>query len=139
MPLIGTLDSARTQVVMESLLQQIVQSGAGLAIMQLDNPIQVPGLLSFLAYGTFHALVVGVSKWAYQVLGLEAPPLDANFWSLETLRGSPQAVSSVLAVHVDSVLFAFFGIMMFLVLRVLITRTWPAVAAWCALAASASG
>ena len=32
LPLIGTLDSARTQIVMESLLQKIVESGAGIAI-----------------------------------------------------------------------------------------------------------
>jgi rsbT co-antagonist protein RsbR len=35
LPLIGTLDSARTQVVMESLLQKIVDTGAGIAI--IDN------------------------------------------------------------------------------------------------------
>ena len=29
LPLIGTLDSARTQVVMESLLQRIVETGVG--------------------------------------------------------------------------------------------------------------
>ena len=32
-PLIGTLDSERTQVVMESLLQQIVETGAAIAII----------------------------------------------------------------------------------------------------------
>jgi rsbT co-antagonist protein RsbR len=37
LPLIGTLDSARTQVVMESLLQRIVDSGAPLAIIDITG------------------------------------------------------------------------------------------------------
>src|SRR5262249_5236700 len=37
LPLIGTLDSARTQVVMESLLQQIVQTGASIAIVDITG------------------------------------------------------------------------------------------------------
>ena len=35
LPLIGTLDSARTQVVMESLLQKIVDTGAEIAIIDI--------------------------------------------------------------------------------------------------------
>jgi rsbT co-antagonist protein RsbR len=37
LPLIGTLDSARTQVVMESLLQKIVDSGALIAIIDITG------------------------------------------------------------------------------------------------------
>jgi rsbT co-antagonist protein RsbR len=37
LPLIGTLDSARTQVVMESLLQAIVDTGAGIAIIDITG------------------------------------------------------------------------------------------------------
>jgi rsbT co-antagonist protein RsbR len=37
LPLIGTLDSARTQVVMESLLQVIVDTGAGIAIIDITG------------------------------------------------------------------------------------------------------
>ena len=37
LPLIGTLDSERTQVVMESLLQQIVDTGADIAIMDITG------------------------------------------------------------------------------------------------------
>jgi rsbT co-antagonist protein RsbR len=36
-PLIGTLDSARTQVVMENLLQRIVDTGAGIAIIDITG------------------------------------------------------------------------------------------------------
>ena len=37
LPLIGTLDSERTQVVMESLLQQIVDTGADIAIIDITG------------------------------------------------------------------------------------------------------
>ncbi len=37
LPMIGTLDSARTQVVMESLLQRIVDTGADVAILDITG------------------------------------------------------------------------------------------------------
>jgi rsbT co-antagonist protein RsbR len=37
LPMIGTLDSARTQVVMETLLQRIVQTGADVAIIDITG------------------------------------------------------------------------------------------------------
>lgn len=37
LPLIGTLDSERTQVVMENLLQQIVETGSGIAIIDITG------------------------------------------------------------------------------------------------------
>lgn len=37
LPVIGTLDSARTQVAMESLLQKIVESGASIAIIDITG------------------------------------------------------------------------------------------------------
>jgi rsbT co-antagonist protein RsbR len=46
LPLIGTLDSARTQVVMESLLQRIVETGAGIAIMDITGVPTVDTLVA---------------------------------------------------------------------------------------------
>ena len=37
LPLIGTLDSARTQIVMETLLQRIVETGATIAIIDITG------------------------------------------------------------------------------------------------------
>lgn len=37
LPMIGTLDSARTQIVMESLLQQIVETGSSIAIIDITG------------------------------------------------------------------------------------------------------
>ncbi len=46
LPLIGTLDSARTQVVMESLLQKIVDTGAGIAIIDITGVPTVDTLVA---------------------------------------------------------------------------------------------
>ena len=46
LPLIGTLDSARTQVVMENLLQTIVDTGAGIAIIDITGVPTVDTLVA---------------------------------------------------------------------------------------------
>jgi rsbT co-antagonist protein RsbR len=46
LPVIGTLDSARTQVVMESLLQRIVETGAQLAIIDITGVPTVDTLVA---------------------------------------------------------------------------------------------
>jgi len=46
LPIIGTLDSARTQVVMENLLQEIVTSGSSIAILDISG---VPAVDSLVA------------------------------------------------------------------------------------------
>jgi rsbT co-antagonist protein RsbR len=46
LPLIGTLDSARTQIVMESLLEEIVSSGAGIAIIDITGVPTVDTLVA---------------------------------------------------------------------------------------------
>ena len=46
MPLIGTLDSARTQIVMQSLLEQIVASGAEIAIIDITGVPTVDTLVA---------------------------------------------------------------------------------------------
>jgi rsbT co-antagonist protein RsbR len=45
-PLVGTLDSARTQVVMESLLEEIVKSGASIAVMDITGVPTVDTLVA---------------------------------------------------------------------------------------------
>ncbi len=46
LPLVGTLDSARTQVVMESLLQAIVQHSAAIAIIDITGVPTVDTLVA---------------------------------------------------------------------------------------------
>lgn len=46
LPLIGTLDSARTQVVMESLLSKIVETGSEIAILDITGVLTVDTLVA---------------------------------------------------------------------------------------------
>lgn len=46
LPIIGTLDSARTQIVMENLLQEIVSTGSSIAILDISG---VPAVDSLVA------------------------------------------------------------------------------------------
>jgi rsbT co-antagonist protein RsbR len=46
LPMIGTLDSARTQVVMESLLQKIVETGSQIAILDITGVPTVDTLVA---------------------------------------------------------------------------------------------
>lgn len=46
LPMIGTLDSARTQIVMESLLQRIVETGSELAIIDITGVPTVDTLVA---------------------------------------------------------------------------------------------
>jgi rsbT co-antagonist protein RsbR len=46
LPLIGTLDSARTQVVMENILQKIVDTGASIAIIDITGVPMVDTLVA---------------------------------------------------------------------------------------------
>ena len=46
LPLIGTLDSERTQVVMESLLQRIVETGSTIAIIDITGVPTVDTLVA---------------------------------------------------------------------------------------------
>lgn len=46
LPIIGTLDSARTQVVMESLLTQIVETGSSIAILDISGVPTVDSLVA---------------------------------------------------------------------------------------------
>jgi len=46
LPMVGTLDSARTQVVMESLLNKIAETGAGMAILDITGVPTVDTLVA---------------------------------------------------------------------------------------------
>lgn len=46
LPIIGTLDSSRTQVVMENLLQEIVETGSNIAILDISGVPTVDSLVA---------------------------------------------------------------------------------------------
>ena len=59
LPMIGTLDSARTQVVMESLLQRIVETGAEVAIIDITGVPTVDTLVAQHLLKTISAARLG--------------------------------------------------------------------------------
>ena len=77
---------------------------------------------------------MGVTGWVPELLGLRGYGFEVRFWPWESLRGLRQAVAAVAGIHTASLLFIFIGIMMFLVLRLLLRRTWIAVVVFSALA-----
>jgi rsbT co-antagonist protein RsbR len=56
LPMIGTLDSARTQIVMESLLQRIVETGSQIAILDITGVPTVDTLVAQYLIKTVTAL-----------------------------------------------------------------------------------
>jgi rsbT co-antagonist protein RsbR len=56
LPMIGTLDSARTQIVMESLLQRIVETGSQIAILDITGVPTVDTLVAQYLLKTVTAL-----------------------------------------------------------------------------------
>jgi rsbT co-antagonist protein RsbR len=106
MPLIGTLDSGRTQVVMETLLDKIVETDAGIAILDITGVATVDTLVAKHLLNTVAAarlmgadcIISGIRPQIAQTivqLGLDlssvttkATLADAFAFALERLRGS---------------------------------------------------
>ena len=105
-PLIGTLDSARTQVVMETLLQAIVDQNAGVAILDITGVPMVDTLVAQYLLKTAMAVrlmgaecvISGIRPTIAQTivqLGIDlgdittrATLADALAWALEKSGGS---------------------------------------------------
>jgi rsbT co-antagonist protein RsbR len=62
-PLIGTLDSARTQIVMENLLQRIIDTGAKVAILDITGVPTVDTQTAQHLIKTVSATKVSITKW----------------------------------------------------------------------------
>ncbi len=97
------------------------------------DPLVGRDLLIGALYGTGSAVIAGVTGWIPEVVGIRGYGFEVGLWSWESLRGLRQAVAAVAGVHTQSLLFIFIGIMMFLVLRLLLRRTWIAVVVFSAL------
>ena len=91
-------------------------------------------LLIAAVFGTVSALIRRGSEWSHQAFGISGAPLEAGFWSIESLRGLRHAFTAVVAIPTRTVQMTFFGIIMFLVLRLLFRKTPLAVIAMTALA-----
>jgi protein kinase-like protein len=98
------------------------------------DPLVGRDLLIATVYGTASALIRRGSEWSHMALGIRGAPLEAGFWSFESLRGLRHAFTAVVGIPAQAVQQIFFGIMMFLVLRLLLRKTSLAVAVMSLLA-----
>jgi len=78
--------------------------------------------------GVALALNGALCIWMAERLALAEPAPGRTVWTLESLRGFPQAFASVLGIHVTGVLEIFFPLMLLLLSRIVLGRTWIAIA-----------
>jgi len=97
------------------------------------DPLVGRDLLIGALYGSGFAVIMRVTGWIPDLLGLRGYGFEARGWTWDSLRGLRQAVAAVAGIHTQSLLFMFIGIMMFLVLRLLLRRTWIAAVVFSAL------
>ncbi len=85
LPLIGTLDSERTQIVMESLLQQIVDTGASIAIIDITG---VPTVDTLVAQHLLKTIAAGRLMGADCIISGIRPQIAATIVHLGVDLGS---------------------------------------------------
>jgi serine/threonine-protein kinase len=90
------------------------------------DPLVGRHVLVGIGFGVACALVIRLVEWLSA--GIQVPSPTHDLWSYESLRGLRHAVVSVLGLHTTNVVYAFYPIVLVLVLRLLLRRTWLAVA-----------
>jgi eukaryotic-like serine/threonine-protein kinase len=98
------------------------------------DPLVGRDILFGLGIGTAMELVALLSHWAVGRFGLAVPGFAWDVWSLESLRGIRGSLVALAGVHAQTLLEFFTGIMLLLVVRLLLRRTWAAVLVVSALA-----
>jgi serine/threonine-protein kinase len=96
---------------------------------RVRDPLVGRDLLIGVVFGACAALMTQIAGWIPQTLGMDDYGLRNSFWSFESLVGLRHAITAIAGVHTIAVLFNFVGIIAFLVLRVLVRRTWIAIVA----------
>lgn len=108
LPIIGTLDSARTQVVMENLLQQIVETSSTIAILDISGVPAVDSLVAQHLIKTVSAtrllgaecIISGIRPEIAQIvvhLGIDL----SNIITKSTLASALQAAFNMLQLEVN--------------------------------------
>ena len=91
------------------------------------DPLVGRDILIGAVLGMVFDLNVRLLQWLPGLLGLPQAAPAGFLWSLEPLRGLRHAVAATLAIHTTSLLDALTPVMLFLVLRLLFRRAWPAI------------
>jgi serine/threonine-protein kinase len=94
---------------------------------RLRDPLVGRDLLIGVAYGAGSAIVIQLIGWIPRTLGIDDYGLHTETWSWESLTGLRHAISAIAALHTIAALTVFTGVILILVLRVLVRKTWIAV------------
>jgi serine/threonine-protein kinase len=93
---------------------------------RFKDPLIGRDLLIGSLCGACMGLIISVRQWVPEILELPSYGLNWGFWSLESIRGLPQALGAIASLHGWALFYIFTGIMMLLVLRLLLRRDWIA-------------
>jgi len=117
------------------LWPRILVSWVRLLDGRFEDPLVGRDLLIGTLWGAGSALISAFAIWIPEVVGVRGYEIEENLWSWESLRGLRHAVAAVAGVHAESLFSMFFGVMMLLILRLLLRRTWIALTVFTVLAA----
>ena len=98
------------------------------------DPLVGRDLLVGAVFGVASSLCQRLIRWTPGRLGLSPALPDSPLWSLEALRGMREALAATVAVHTTNVLDGLVVIILLLVARLVLRRTWAAILAVTSLA-----
>jgi len=91
------------------------------------DPLVGRDLLVGVFFGTTFTLLQHLAAWASVFFNLRGVDLSGTTWSLEGLRGLRHSITAIAGVQTSSLLEMFIPLIMVLILRVVLRRTWIAV------------
>jgi hypothetical protein len=91
------------------------------------DPLVGRHLLIGCSLGIAIALWKSIPSWLAPRLPVMDFPLPSEFWTLEAIRGFRHSVAALLGIHTMSVMNLFFPLMLLLIFRLLLRRTWASV------------
>ncbi|MEE8411651.1 MAG: serine/threonine-protein kinase, partial [Acidobacteriota bacterium] len=91
------------------------------------DPLVGRDLLIGVVFGTTFAFVPRLADWASVFFNLQSVTLSTTNWTLEGLRGFRHSITAIAGVQTSSLLEMFIPLIIILILRVVVRRTWIAV------------
>ncbi len=91
------------------------------------DPLVGRDLLIGVLFGLLFTLAQRIGNWTADLLDAPTFSLSSSNWSLEGLRGFRQIVTALAGVETVSLLNTFIVLMMLLIIRLVVRRTWIAI------------
>ncbi len=91
------------------------------------DPLVGRDVLIGVLFGLLFTLAQRLGDWAADLFDITGSGLSSANWALESLRGFRHAVTALAGVETESLLDTFIGLMMLLIVRLVVRRTWIAI------------